>query len=435
MAPATTTCSSPTANVSREYDFAVLAYSCDQIRSILQAHDQRHYFDPSPPPPIPKKTQHQPHPHPLPMSLVNSTSPFFHTPLTESVALHKILRMTNSTISILLLRIPKILFLNSEEATTLATSSPTSNVFRESDLAIHAKSYKDIYNIIQAPLHDQLHNFDPNQESDHENDSSHHRQVLAQVLQPDHQSIREALQSHVPHITLTRLLTNYFDHNESSCDLYLLFYTSVRRNRYIHSTLYDFISILPDDSASLSKHHSDRAYDIFIEFDQHENPFFFPHAPHNFANICRNFSDRLKAIVDNSPLHQSLCKCLIVTVVGALVSTVLVTTNAVAGCVAVAAAPFCSNRCIPHPKKLERKKLVRLKQLNAAAKGTCAVNGLDTIGSLVDRLQNTVESDKDLVRIALKRGPGRGNSYWKCSSIFARTSRVFNNSLRILRNI
>ncbi|KAE9588830.1 hypothetical protein Lalb_Chr22g0359721 [Lupinus albus] len=127
--------------------------------------------------------------------------------------------------------------------------------------------------------------------------------------------------------------------------------------------------------------------------------------------------------------------CLIVTAVGALVSTVLVTTHVVAGCAAVVAAMFCSNWCILHPKKSERKELVRLKQLNAAAKGTCAVNGLDTIGSLVYRLQNIVESDKDLVWIALKMGAGRSNSYRKCSSIFARTSRVFNNSLKILRNI
>ncbi|KAE9588829.1 hypothetical protein Lal_00043264 [Lupinus albus] len=308
---------------------------------------------------------------------------------------------------------------NSTEATTPATSSPTANVSREFDLAVHANSCNEIRSIIQAPPRGgELHYFDPNRESDHENDSSHHRQVLAQVLQPDRQSIREALHSHTPHSTLTRLLTNYFDHSESTCDLCLLLHNSVLRTRYIYSTLYDLIAVLPDDSGSLSKHHCDRAYDIFVEFDQHDNPFFFPHAPRNFANIRRSFSELKQQIESGRSKSHSRIRlirratngcvmCLIVTTVGVLVSTVFFTTHAVAGCAAIAAAPFCSNRCIPHPKKSERKELVRLKQLDAAAKSTYVVNDLDTIDSLVDRLQTAVEGDKALVRFALQRGRER----------------------------
>ncbi|OIW20322.1 hypothetical protein TanjilG_08826 [Lupinus angustifolius] len=310
---------------------------------------------------------------------------------------------------------------NSTEATTPATStrsSPSANVSREYDLAVQANSCDNIRSIIQAPPQDQLHYFDVNGESDNENDSSHHRQVLAQVLQPDHESIREALHSHAPRSTLTRLVSNYFDHSESTCDLCLQLHRSVHRTRYIYTPLYDLIAVLPDDSGSLSKHHCGRAYDIFVEFDQHDNPFFFPHAPRNFANIRHSFSELKQQIeIRRSKSHSRIrlirhatngcVMCLIVTAVGVMVSTVFFTMQAVAGCAVITAAPFCSNRCIPHPKKSERKELVRLKQLDAAAKSTYVVNDLDTIDSLVDRLQAAVEGDKALVRFALERGRER----------------------------
>ncbi|KAE9617809.1 hypothetical protein Lalb_Chr03g0039431 [Lupinus albus] len=202
--------------------------------------------------------------------------------------------------------------------------------------------------------------------------------------------------------TFTCLLTNYFDHSESTCDLCLLLHISVRRTRHIYSTLYDLIAVLPDDSGSLSKHHCDRAYDIFVEFDQRDNPFFFQYAPHNFANIRRSFSELKQQIESRRSKSHSRIRLICRATNGCFF-----TTQAVAGCAAVAAAPFCSNRCIPHPKKSERKELVRLKQLDAAAKSTYVVNDLETIDSLVDRLQTAVEGDKALVRFGLKRGRER----------------------------
>jgi len=45
-----------------------------------------------------------------------------------------------------------------------------------------------------------------------------------------------------------------------------------------------------------------------------------------------------------------------------------------------------------------------LKQLEAAENGTLVVNDINTIDSLVDRLQTAVEADKAYVRFALERG-------------------------------
>ncbi|CAL0323322.1 unnamed protein product [Lupinus luteus] len=300
---------------------------------------------------------------------------------------------------------------NSTEATTQATStssSPTAIISREYNLAIQANSFNEIHAIIQV-----LH-LDVNGESDNENDCSRHRQVLARVLQPDLERIREALHSHPPRSTLTRLLSNYFDHSESTYDLCLLLHRSVRRTRYIYSPLYDLIALLLDDSGSLSKHHCDRAYDILVEFDKHDNPFFF-NGPRNLTSIRRSFSELKQQIESRRSKSHSRIRlirhatngcvmCLIVTAVGVMVSTIFFTTQAVAGCAGIAAAPFCSNRCIPHPKKSERKELVRLKQLDAATTSIFVLNDLDTIASLVDRLHTAVEADKDLVLCALERG-------------------------------
>lgn len=48
-----------------------------------------------------------------------------------------------------------------------------------------------------------------------------------------------------------------------------------------------------------------------------------------------------------------------------------------------------------------------MKQLNAAAKSTYVVKDLDTIDSLVDKLQTAVDGDKNLVRFAVERGRER----------------------------
>lgn len=89
-----------------------------------------------------------------------------------------------------------------------------------------------------------------------------------------------------------------------------------------------------------------------------------------------------------------------------MISAALVTAHAVAGFAAVAAAPLCrGDSCFP--KRRVKKELKRLHQLNAASKGTLVMNDIDTINSLVDRLQTAVEGDRALVRIALNRGRER----------------------------
>ncbi|XP_004493091.1 UPF0496 protein At3g19330-like [Cicer arietinum] len=289
-----------------------------------------------------------------------------------------------------------------------STPSTSPNVSREYDLAVQAPSYNEILTIIQPPL--QLHNIQIQQQQDEhdEDDDSHHRDILTQVLQPDSNSVRETLANAKPESALTRLVSSYFDHSETTSHLCLLLFNTVRIARQMYKPISDFISVLPDDSSSLSQPQCNTAYDLFVQFNRHENPFVFPH----FHTLRNSFSDlKHKINIDRRKCRHRIrlfrratigcALCALATVSIAVVTTVIVATHASIGFAAM--VPFCFR----FPKKKKRKELARLKQLDAAENGTFVVNDINTIDSLVDRLQTAVEGDKAYVKFALERGRDR----------------------------
>ncbi|KAI5427965.1 UPF0496 protein At3g19330 isoform X3 [Lathyrus oleraceus] len=297
-----------------------------------------------------------------------------------------------------------------EQQTPSSSSSP--NVSREFDRAIQGPSYNEIRTMIQTPLQPhhieiQQQNEDNNEEEE-EDEESHHRDILTQVLQPDPNSVRETLANAKPESALTNLVSSYFDHSETTSHLCLTLVRTIHRAREMYNPLSDLLSVLPSDSSSLSQPQCDTAYDLFIQFNLHENPFVFPH----FNTLRDSFSDLKHQI----QLDRRKCRhrirlfrnatvgcavCGVATVSIAIVTAVIVATHASIGFAAM--APFC----IPFQKRRKRKAKARLKQLDAAESGTFVVNHVNTIDSLVDRLQTAVEGDKAYVRFALERGRDR----------------------------
>ncbi|XP_027352610.1 UPF0496 protein At3g19330-like [Abrus precatorius] len=293
---------------------------------------------------------------------------------------------------------------NSTEETP--TTSP--NVSREFDLAVQANSYNEIRSMIQAPP--QLDDVEVEDDED-----SHHRQVLSQVLQPDSQSVREALAKSTPNSTLTRIVSTYFDHSETTSDFCLRLSRSINRAREIYAPLFAFLAVLPIDSLSLSlsQHQCNHAYDLFLQFHRHENPFTF----YRLHQLRESFSDLKRDIQRDLRKRHTRARllrratagcaiCIIAATATAIVSAVMVAAHAAVGFAALAVAPFC-NGCVPRSKKSERRELARLKQLQAAENGTLVVNDINTVDSLVDRLQTAVEGDKAFVRFALDRDRDR----------------------------
>lgn len=96
--------------------------------------------------------------------------------------------------------------------------------------------------------------------------------------------------------------------------------------------------------------------------------------------------------------------CLITTVVGVVVSAVVIGTHAL---VALVAGPICP---VLLPSSMIKKEMVHLAQLDAAAKGAYVVHkDLDTIDRLVARLHATVENDRLTIHLGLERGKDRYN--------------------------
>ncbi|WJX83274.1 hypothetical protein P8452_65946 [Trifolium repens] len=289
-----------------------------------------------------------------------------------------------------------------EEPTPSSTTSP--NVSREYDLAVQAPSYNEIRTMIQTPH--QPNHFQIQQQNEQDNieqedeEDSRHRNILTQVLQPDPNSVRETLANAKPESTLTRLVSSYFDHSENTSHLCLILFRTVNRAREMYNPIFDLISVLPTDCSSLSQPQCDTAYDLFIDFNLHENPFVFPH----FHTLRNSFSDLKHQI----QLDRRKCRhrirlfrnatigcgvCVLATVSVGVVTAVVVATHAFSIGFA-AMVPYC----IPFQKRRKKKELARLKQLDAAESGTFVVNHVNTIDSLVDRLQTAVEGDKAYVR-------------------------------------
>ncbi|GLU18692.1 hypothetical protein SLE2022_349770 [Rubroshorea leprosula] len=238
-----------------------------------------------------------------------------------------------------------------------------------------------------------------------------HQLLLSQLLQPNRESVEEALRHAKPN-TLTRLVSTYFDHSENTTNRSLVLFGTLGRARLLYADIDELLDVLPDDPDSFTQSQCNRAFDIFLQFDRLDNPFPCPGSD-NFIEMDRCFSQlkqQLERRLNRSRsrvrlLHRSTAAsavCLIGTVIAVAITTAFVATHALA---AIVATPFCT-ACVPCG--LKKKELARMAQLDAAALGVFVLNHhLRTVDSLVVSLYNAVESDKDLIRLGLESGRDR----------------------------
>lgn len=287
--------------------------------------------------------------------------------------------------------------------------SPTVNLTREYTLAVQTNSYGEIWSKIHRDCHsDEIVDIG-------QVELPEESELFEQVLHPSHQCVLEAL-SHIKPSALTELVATYFDHSESTSRLCLFIHQSVHRAQLIYAPFDNLLDILPVDldngAHSLTQFQCDRAFDIFLQFDQFDNPFPSP-GSYNFDDMRRCFS-QLRQELDHR-LYKSRSRvhllrhatrgsviCLFAATVGVVISAVAIATHAF---VALVASPLCPV-CLP--SKVSKKELSHLAQLDAAAKGTYVLhNDLDTIDRLVTRLHMAFEGDKLLIRLGLERGRDR----------------------------
>ncbi|KAG5083053.1 hypothetical protein AAZX31_19G092900 [Glycine max] len=286
---------------------------------------------------------------------------------------------------------------NSAEEFEEDTSATSPNVSGEFHRALEAHSYNEIRSMVQAPP--QVHHID--------DEDSHHRHVLSQVLQPDSHSVHEALAKAKPKSNLTRLVSTYFYHSETASDFCLRLSRSVHRARHLYAPLSDLLAVLPASAPPLSQPQCDRAYELFLQFDREENPFALSRLHRlrdDFSDLKRDIQRDLRKCHSRIRLFRhsaaGCALCFVAVAAGTVVVASIVFVHAVVGFSALSAAPFCVTR-------QKRRELARLKQLEAVENGTLVVNDINTIDSLVDRLQTAVEGDKAFVRFALDRGRER----------------------------
>ncbi|XVF13820.1 hypothetical protein REPUB_Repub09cG0001200 [Reevesia pubescens] len=280
--------------------------------------------------------------------------------------------------------------------------SPTFNLSREYTLAVQTNSYNEIRSRIEE--HVQVENVTENGDT--------HQLRLSQVLLPNRDCVHQALRHTNPKATLTRLVSTYFDHSENITTLCLFLYQCLCRARTLYAPITDLLQVFPYDLNSINQSQCNWAFDVFLHFDSLDNPFPSPDT-HNFNQMRRSFS-QLKEQLDHR-LHKSRSRvrflhrattgsaiCLIGTVVGVVVSAVVISTHALAAIVGLVATPLCPVYVPTHPKK---KQLAHMAQLDAAAKGAYVHNNdLDTIDRLVAWLYTAIEGDRQLIRFGLERG-------------------------------
>ncbi|GLU06087.1 hypothetical protein SLE2022_231500 [Rubroshorea leprosula] len=281
---------------------------------------------------------------------------------------------------------------------------------REYTLAVQSNSYSEIWSRIHdiSEVHDreQVETVNGNGVV-----GGAHQFLLSQLLQPNRESVEEALRHAKPN-TLTRLVSTYFDHSENTTNRCLVLFRTLDRARVLYAPIHELLDVLPDDTDSFTQSQCNRAFDIFLQFDGLDNPFPCPGSD-NFIEMRRCFSQlkqQLERRLNKSRsrvrlLHRSTAAsavCLIGTVIAVAITTAFVATHALA---AIVATPFCT-ACVPCG--LKKKELARMAQLDAAAMGVFVLNHhLRTVDSLVVSLYNAVESDKDLIRLGLESGRDR----------------------------
>ncbi|KAF8013063.1 hypothetical protein BT93_I1052 [Corymbia citriodora subsp. variegata] len=286
--------------------------------------------------------------------------------------------------------------------------SPTFDLRQEYMHALQTNSYNEIRSTIYLVECGQ----EEQQEVDFrepDGSGSTQERVLLRVLQPNRESVGEALR-HAKDNGLTRLVSSYFDHSENTSNLYLLLYQSVQRARDMYSPLVELLEVLPLDADSVTQPQCNRVYEVFVQFDCQDNPFPSPDSC-DFSEMRSSFSELKQRLDHRLQKSKSRVKfvrhaiagsalCLFGTVVAAVAAAIGVTAHAL---IASVSAP-CLMVYLPHDK-FSKKELAHADQLAEAAKGTYVLNiDLDTIDRLVYRLYAAVEDDKLLIQIGLERG-------------------------------
>ncbi|CBI40808.3 hypothetical protein VitviT2T_026834 [Vitis vinifera] len=298
---------------------------------------------------------------------------------------------------------------NSREDTprSISQTSPTVNLTREYTLAVQTNSYNEIWSKIHVRHQDDYTNTDPDQDTDGEREEDVQQLRLAHVLRPDRECVQDALR-HARSNTLTRLVSDYFDHSENTSQLCLLLHRSVHHAHSLYSPLHDLLDILPLDSDSLTQSQCNQAFDVFLQFDSLDNPFPCPDS-HNFRDMRRCFSQLKEQLDGHIRKSRSkirlICRatagsafCFIGTAVGVAISAVAIATHTLVALIAPLSTVFL-------PPRLSKKELAHGAQLDAAARGTYVLcHDLGTIDSLVAWLHTAVEGDKRLIRLGLEGG-------------------------------
>ncbi|KAK3183918.1 hypothetical protein Dsin_031204 [Dipteronia sinensis] len=287
---------------------------------------------------------------------------------------------------------------------TSTQRSPTVNLTWRYAQTVQTNSFKDMWTVIQKP------NDDQNQvqvQIEHINgEEDPHQLHLSQVLQPNRECVKEALQ-HAKSNTLTRLVSDYFDHSESTTELCLLLHQSIYRARVLYAPLQELLEIPPLDNHS-TQSRCNKAFEVLLQFDNVDNPFPCSNS-HNFQRMRGSFSELKQELDRNLRKSRSRVRlfrratsgtalCVIGTAAAVTIAAAVVATHAL---IAIVAAPFCTAYL---PRDLTKKERAHAEQLDAAARGTFVLNNeLETIDRLVTGLYTDIEGDKQLVKLALER--------------------------------
>ncbi|KAE8692007.1 Kinase superfamily protein [Hibiscus syriacus] len=240
-----------------------------------------------------------------------------------------------------------------------------------------------------------------------------HKLRFSPVLRPSRDSVNQALRHINPDSTLTRLVSTYFEHGESITTLCLMLLQCVSRARALYAPVSDLLHEFPSDLSSIRLSHCNSALGVFVRFDSLDNPFPSPDS-HNFNEIHRGFCQLNEQLDHHRNKYLSRLRllnsattgsaiCLIGSVIGVVISAVVISTHALAAIVGLVATPFCPCGV---PSSLKKKQLAHMAQLyGATGSGTFFhINYLESIVCLVDLLHSAVKDDRNLIRIALKSG-------------------------------
>ncbi|KAK1566965.1 hypothetical protein Q3G72_006703 [Acer saccharum] len=248
---------------------------------------------------------------------------------------------------------------------TSTQRSPTVNLTWRYAQTVHTNSFKDMWTMIHVP------NDDQNQvqvQIEHINgEEDPHQLHLSRVLQPNRECVQEALQ-HAKSNTLTRLVSDYFDHSESTTKLCLLLHQSIYRARVLYAPLQELLEISPLDNHSITPSQCNTAFEVLLQFDNVDNP--FPRSnTHNFQRIRGSFSELDRNLhKSRSRVHlfrhatSGAALCVIGTVAAVTIAAAAVATHAL---IAIVAAPFSTAflSC-----DLTKKQRAHVEQLDAVAR-------------------------------------------------------------------